>query len=325
MDISASPPSAGGATGGEVASTDCGCTVAGAACSSGWGRTTAEEAFSAGCGCVAGGTAVSVGVGCAGAAERSDRPHRRRLQPHLRWSSVSRGFRSCCRRSGDFRRLGLRRRNGDVEIGIMAVTHVRYCRVTDLGVSVRIIDDVPESVRILLDPDPAIRIGPGRTQEHADIILLPVLSGKDQPVSIGRHAVAVRGARPRREAPEDIVQGGILQATQKGDMPLVPFPVGIRVHDIAQHFGGFRPAGRVQVAEDRVEIHFNGTFRGNGGRAAAFLEVRIGRGQALRRGRVAGRGGKDAGREADAHTEQEQDEGTGKRSCPHGVFLMGCC
>ena len=59
-------------------------------------------------------------------------------------------------------------------------------------------------------------------------------------------------------------------------MPLVPFPVGIRVHDVAQHLGGFRPAGRGQVAEDRVEIHFDGTFRGDGDSMAALFKVCIG-------------------------------------------------
>jgi len=44
------------------------------------------------------------------------------------------------------------------------------------------------------------------------------------------------------------------------------FPVGISVHDIAQHLGCFRPATRIKVAEYGVKIHFDSPFGtpGNG-------------------------------------------------------------
>ena len=59
-------------------------------------------------------------------------------------------------------------------------------------------------------------------------------------------------------------------------MPLIPFPVGIGVHNIAQHLGCFRPAIGIKVAEYGVKIHFNSPFRGDGDSMAALFKVCIG-------------------------------------------------
>ena len=70
--------------------------------------------------------------------------------------------------------------------------------------------------------------------------------------------------------------GRVLQTTYECYMPLIPFPVGIGVHNIAQHLGCFRPAIGIKVAEYGVKIHFDSPFRGDGDSMAALFKVCIG-------------------------------------------------
>ena len=96
-----------------------------------------------------------------------------------------------------------------VIIRIMTVVRTGAGRVAYLQIGVRVVDDVPEPVLVLLDPDDAAAVGAGRDQEDPDIVGFLGCAGKDQRVIFGRHAVAVFGTRSRGETPEDVVAGGV--------------------------------------------------------------------------------------------------------------------
>ena len=89
------------------------------------------------------------------------------------------------RRFRDFGRGWLRGRSG-VEIGVM-LGIIRGGRgLADLHVRVRVVDDVPQSVGKLSDPDSAVQVGSRGTQEDPEVILIRGRSDDVQAVVVSR-------------------------------------------------------------------------------------------------------------------------------------------